>query len=172
MSGRTVWLTGLPSAGKTTIAYAVAERLDGNVEILDGDEIRENLSKGLGFTREDRDTQVQRVGWVASKLARHGVTVLVSVVSPYADARDKVRALHEEAGAAFYEVHVATPVEVCGERDVKGLYAKARAGEIANFTGVSDPYEAPVSPDLRIETQHEPVADSAARVLALLEGTA
>ena len=112
--GRTVWLTGLPSAGKTTIAYAVAERLDGNVEVLDGDEIRENLSKGLGFTREDRDTQVQRVGWVASKLAKNGVTVLVSVVSPYAAARDKVRALHEEVGAGFYEVHVATPVEVCG----------------------------------------------------------
>ena len=171
MSGRTVWLTGLPSAGKTTIANAVAERLDGEVEVLDGDEVREFLSRDLGFSREDRDTQVLRVGWVAKTLAGHGVTVLVSLVSPYADARDKVRALHEESGVPFYEVHVATPVEVTRERDVKGLYAKQARGELTGLTGVDDPYEAPVAPDLRIETQHESVADSAARVLALLEGT-
>ncbi len=169
MSGRTVWLTGLPSAGKTTIAHAVAERLDGPVQVLDGDEIREHLSRGLGFTKEDRDTQVQRVGWVAATLARHGVTVLASLVSPYADARDKVRALHGEAGAAFYEVYVATPVEVTRERDVKGLYAKADAGEIDNFTGVQDPYQPPSSPDLVIHTESESVAESAARVLALLD---
>jgi adenylylsulfate kinase len=168
MTGRTVWLTGLPSAGKTTIANAVAELLDGPVQVLDGDEIREYLSRGLGFTKEDRDTQVLRVGWVAKTLATHGVTVLASLVSPYADARDKVRALHGEAGVDFYEVYVATPVEVARERDVKGMYARALAGEIDNFTGVQDPYEPPSSPDLRIETQHETVADSAARVLELI----
>lgn len=168
MSGRTVWLTGLPSAGKTTIARAVAERLDGPVEILDGDEVREFLSKDLGFSKADRDTQVQRVGWVAARLARNGVTVLVSLVSPYAAAREKVRALHGEAGADFYEVHVATPLSVAAGRDVKGLYARAFAGEIANFTGVDDPYEPPVSPDLVIHTQNETVAESAARVLALI----
>lgn len=172
MRGVTVWLTGLPSAGKTTIANAVAERLDGPVQVLDGDEIRAYLSNGLGFTKEDRDTQVLRVGWVATLLASHGVTVLASLVSPYADAREKVRALHEEAGVEFYEVHVATPVEVTSARDVKGLYAKAYAGEIGNFTGVQDPYEPPTSPDLVIHTQHEPVDVSAGRVLALLEARA
>lgn len=169
MSGRTVWLTGLPSAGKTTIARAVAERLDGPVEVLDGDEVREFLSADLGFSKSDRDTQVLRVGWVASRLARNGVTVLVSLVSPYAAARDKVRALHGEAGADFHEVHVATPLAVAAGRDVKGLYAKAFAGEITGFTGVDDPYEPPVAPDLVIHTQHETVAESAARVLALID---
>lgn len=168
MRGLTVWLTGLPSAGKTTIANAVAERLDGEVQVLDGDEIREFLSAGLGFTKEDRDTQVLRVGWVAKTLASHGVVVLASLVSPYAGAREKVRALHGEAGVDFYEVHVATPIEVTAERDVKGLYAKAFAGEIDNFTGVQDPYEPPSSPDLVIETQHESVEQSAARVLELI----
>lgn len=168
----TVWLTGLPSAGKTTIARAVAERLDGPVQVLDGDEIREFLSQGLGFSKDDRDTQVLRVGWVAKTLASHGVTVLASLVSPYADARDKVRALHGEAGVDFFEVHVATPFEVTSARDVKGLYAKALAGEIDNFTGVQDPYEAPASPDLVIHTQDETVEQSAARVLALLEARA
>jgi adenylylsulfate kinase len=168
MSGRTVWLTGLPCAGKTTIAYAVAERLDGPVEVLDGDEVRAYLSADLGFSKADRDAQVLRVGWVASRLARHGVTVLVSLVSPYAAARDKVRALHGEAGVDFYEVHVATPVEVTRERDVKGMYAKALAGEITGFTGVDDPYEPPASPDLRIDAHRETVAESAARVLELI----
>ena len=168
MRGLTVWLTGLPSAGKTTIANAVAERLDGEVHVLDGDEIREFLSAGLGFSKEDRDTQVLSVGWVAKTLASHGVTVLASLVSPYADAREKVRALHGEAGVDFYEVHVATPIEVTSKRDVKGLYAKASAGEIGNFTGVQDPYEPPSSPDLVIHTQDETVAESAARVLELI----
>jgi adenylylsulfate kinase len=169
MRGLTVWLTGLPSAGKTTIARAVAERLDGPVEVLDGDEVREFLSKDLGFSKADRDTQVLRVGWVASRLARNGVTVLVSLVSPYAAARDKVRALHGEAGADFVEVYVATPVSVTSERDVKGLYAKAYAGEITGFTGVDDPYEPPAAPDLVIHTQSETVEQSAARVLELLK---
>jgi len=168
MRGLTVWLTGLPSAGKTTIANAVAERLDGPVQVLDGDEIREFLSQGLGFSKADRDTQVLRVGWVAKTLASHGVTVLASLVSPYADAREKVRALHGEAGVDFYAVHVAPPVEVTAKRDVKGLYAKAYAGEIDNFTGVQDPYEPPASPDLVIHTQDESVEASAARVLELI----
>ena len=168
MSGRTVWLTGLPCAGKTTIANAVAERLDGEVEVLDGDEVREFLSRDLGFSKADRDTQVLRVGWVATALARHGVTVLVSLVSPYAAAREKVRALHGEAGVDFYEVHVSAPVEVTSRRDVKGMYAKAFAGEIDHFTGVQDPYEPPSSPDLVIETQHETVDRSVVRVLELI----
>lgn len=165
----TVWLTGLPSAGKTTIARAVAERLDGPVQVLDGDEIREFLSQGLGFSKADRDTQVLRVGWVAKTLATHGVTVLASLVSPYADARDKVRALHGEAGVDFVEVHVATPLAVTEARDVKGLYARARAGEVADFTGVSGPYEPPAAPDLVIHTQDETVEQSAARVLELIK---
>ena len=168
MRGITVWLTGLPCSGKTTIARAVAESLDGPVEVLDGDEVREFLSADLGFSKADRDTQVLRVGWVASRLARHGVTVLVSLVSPYAAARDKVRALHGEAGVDFYEVHVDAPLPVVTARDVKGMYARALAGDIANFTGVSDPYEPPVSPALRIETATESVAESAARILELL----
>ena len=169
MRGVTVWLTGLPSAGKTTIARAVAERLDGPVQVLDGDEIREFLSQGLGFSKADRDTQVLRVGWVAKTLATHGVTVLASLVSPYADARDKVRALHGEAGVDFVEVHVATPLAVTEARDVKGLYARARAGEVADFTGVSGPYEPPAAPDLVIHTQDETVEQSAARVLELIK---
>ncbi len=168
MNGRTVWLTGLPCAGKTTLANAVAERLSGEVEVLDGDEVREFLSRDLGFSRADRDTQVLRVGWVAKTLARHGVTVLVSLVSPYTDTRDKVRALHEESGVPFYEVHVDVPLHVAAGRDVKGMYARAFAGELANFTGVDDPYEPPSSPDLVVRTSDESVAASAARVLELI----
>ncbi len=163
MRGVTVWLTGLPSAGKTTISEALAERLrdegQQRVEILDGDEVREFLSKGLGWSREDRATNILRIGWVAELLARNGVTVLVAAVSPYADIRDKVRARHAEGGTPFLEVHVATPVEVCAERDVKGLYADQRAGHIKGLTGVDDPYEAPVAPEVRLETQRQSLAD-------------
>ena len=171
MSGATIWFTGLPSAGKTTLATALAERLraDGrDVELLDGDEVREFLSKGLGFSREDRDTNVTRIGYVAALLASHGTTVLASVISPYAAARDKVRALHGENDVDFYEVHVDVPVELATQRDVKGMYARALAGELANFTGVSDPYEPPATPDLVIRTGDESVAESAARVLELI----
>ncbi|MFJ6408412.1 adenylyl-sulfate kinase [Streptomyces hydrogenans] len=171
VTGATVWLTGLPSAGKTTIAYELAGRLreEGRrVEILDGDEIREFLSAGLGFSREDRFTNVQRIGFVAELLASHGVTVLVPVIAPYADSREAVRKRHLTEGTAFVEVHVATPVEVCSVRDVKGLYAKQAAGEIAGLTGVDDPYEAPENPDLRIESQNQTVQESAARLHALL----
>ncbi|MCC4315045.1 adenylyl-sulfate kinase [Streptomyces samsunensis] len=170
-TGATVWLTGLPSAGKTTIAYALAERLRGEgrrVEVLDGDEIREFLSAGLGFSREDRHTNVQRIGFVAEVLASHGVTVLVPVIAPYEDSREAVRKRHQREGTAYLEVHVATPVDVCSERDVKGLYAKQAAGEISGLTGVDDPYEAPADPDLRIETHRNSVQESAAEVRLLL----
>lgn len=169
--GATVWLTGLPSAGKTTIARALAEdlRRDGHrVEVLDGDEIREFLTAGLGFSREDRHTNVQRIGFVAELLASNGVKVLVPVIAPYADSRDAVRKRHEAAGTTYLEVHVATPVEICSDRDVKGLYAKQAAGELTGLTGVDDPYEAPAAPELRIETQALSVAQSADALRTLL----
>jgi adenylylsulfate kinase len=169
--GATVWLTGLPSAGKTTIATALAERLraEGHrVEVLDGDEVRAFLSRGLGFSRADRDTNIQRIGFVAELLASNGVKVLAPVIAPYADSRAAVAARHAERGTAYLEVHVATPVEVCSERDVKGLYAKQAAGEISGLTGMDDPYEAPASPDLRIEAHTQTVAESAAALHALL----
>ncbi|MGW0534925.1 adenylyl-sulfate kinase [Streptomyces sp. NPDC003032] len=171
VSGATVWLTGLPSAGKTTIAYELAGRLreEGRrVEVLDGDEIREFLSAGLGFSREDRHTNVQRIGFVSELLARNGVLTLVPVIAPFADSREAVRKRHQAGGTAYVEVHVATPVEVCSVRDVKGLYAKQAAGEISGLTGVDDPYEEPDSPDLRIESQDQTVAESAAALHALL----
>jgi adenylylsulfate kinase len=171
VTGATVWLTGLPSAGKTTIALELAGRLraEGHrVEVLDGDEIREFLSAGLGFSREDRHTNVQRIGFLAELLSRNGVTTLVPVIAPYADSRDAVRKRHEAGGTPYLEVHVATPLDVCSVRDVKGLYAKQAAGEISGLTGVDDPYEAPESPDLRIESQDQTVAESAAAVHALL----
>ncbi|MFD3452614.1 adenylyl-sulfate kinase [Streptomyces sp. NPDC058691] len=170
-AGATVWLTGLPSAGKTTIARALADRLRGDghrVEVLDGDEVREFLSAGLGFGREDRHTNVQRIGFVAELLASHGVKVLVPVIAPYADSREAVRKRHDAQGTTYLEVHVATPLDVCSARDVKGLYAKQAAGEISGLTGVDDPYEAPATPDLRIETQDHTVDDSAALLTALL----
>ncbi|WP_051812525.1 adenylyl-sulfate kinase [Kitasatospora sp. MBT63] len=169
--GATVWLTGLPSAGKTTLAFALAERLraEGHkVEVLDGDEIREFLSKGLGFTREDRHTNVTRIGFVAEKLASNGVKVLAPVIAPFADSRAAVRERHAANGTEFLEIHVATPVELCSERDVKGLYARQAAGEISGLTGVDDPYEAPADPELRIQTQGRTVAESAADLHAFL----
>ncbi|GAB2921802.1 adenylyl-sulfate kinase [Streptomyces mayteni] len=169
--GATIWLTGLPSAGKTTIARALAERLaaEGHrAEVLDGDEIREFLSAGLGFSREDRHTNVRRIGFVAELLASHGVKVLVPVIAPYADSREAVRKHHQTAGTGYLEVHVATPVEVCSERDVKGLYARQAAGELSGLTGVDDPYEAPAAPDLVIEAHREQVGESAASLYTLL----
>ena len=169
--GVTLWLTGLPSAGKTTLALALADVLrarGSDVEILDGDQVRTYLSAGLGFSREDRETQVTRIGFVAELLARHGVTVLVPVIAPYADAREKVRAHHEQLGSALLQVHLSTPVEVCAERDVKGLYAKAFRGEISSMTGVDDPYEIPVNPDLRIDTSTTGKDESVTALLDLL----
>ncbi|WP_443049658.1 adenylyl-sulfate kinase [Streptomyces sp. HD] len=169
--GATVWLTGLPSAGKTTIASATAGRLRARgrlVEVLDGDEIRTFLSAGLGFSRADRHTNVQRVGYVADLLARNGVLVLVPVIAPYADSREAVRSRHEATGTPYLEVHVATPVDVCSVRDVKGLYAKQAAGELTGLTGVDDPYEPPTAPDLRLDTQSLTVDESVSSVIDLL----
>ncbi len=167
--GATVWLTGLPSSGKTTLATALSTRITGRpVELLDGDEVREFLSKGLGFSRADRDANVLRIGWVAATLARHGVLVLASVISPYAATRDQVRSLHTAKGAGFVEVHVATPVDVCSERDVKGLYARQRAGDLTGLTGVDAPYEAPREPDAVVATHEQSVDESVAQLLALL----
>jgi adenylylsulfate kinase len=169
--GATVWLTGLPSAGKTTLAGALAARLTAGgrpVEVLDGDEIRTFLTAGLGFSREDRDTNVQRIGFVAQLLASHGVTVLVPVIAPYADSREAVRKRHQSAGTPYLEVHVATPVEECSARDVKGLYARQAAGELTGLTGVDDPYEVPDAPDLRLDTRDRSVEQTAAAVHELL----
>ena len=169
--GATVWLTGLPSAGKSTIARALADRLraEGHrVELLDGDELRTHLTADLGFSRSDRDTNVQRVGFVARLLARNGIIVLVPVIAPYAAARAKVRSEHDVDGTTFVEVHVATPLELCAERDVKGLYAKQRAGELSGLTGVDDPYEVPQSPELRLDTQDLTVDEAATEVHAAL----
>ena len=160
-TGVTVWFTGLPSSGKTTLAHALAKRLADEgydrVEVLDGDLAREHLTKGLGFSREDRAENVRRIGWVASLLARNGVVVLASVISPYRDDRDAVREMH---GERFVEVHVATPLEVCAERDVKGLYAKQRAGELSGLTGVDDPYEPPLRPEVVVPTHQQSVDES------------
>jgi adenylylsulfate kinase len=170
--GATVWFTGLPSAGKTTLANALAARLTAlgrPVEILDGDAVRPVLSPELGYTRADRDANVARIGWVAARLARHGVLVLASVVSPFAQARAGVRAAHLQAGATFLEVHVATPVEVCVERDVKGLYARQRIGEMANLTGIDGEYEAPAAPELVIDTASRSVDAAVDELIAFLE---
>ena len=153
--GATIWFTGLPSAGKTTIARALAERLRAaghRVEVLDGDEIRTELTADLGFSREDRMTNVRRIGFVAAVLARNGVKALAPVIAPYRESREAVRARHSAHGTPYVEVHVATPVGTCSERDVKGLYARQRAGEVSGLTGVDDPYEEPLSPELRLET--------------------
>ncbi|ACU75160.1 adenylylsulfate kinase [Catenulispora acidiphila DSM 44928] len=169
--GGTVWLTGLPSAGKSTIAIGLAERLraDGHrVQVLDGDEVRAALSPDLGFSKEDRDTSVRRIGYVAELLAEHGVTVVVPVIAPYAMSREAVRDRHAARDVPYLEVHVATPVEVCADRDVKSLYARQAAGEISGLTGADDPYEVPVDPDLRIHTQHQTVEESVRNVRALL----
>jgi adenylylsulfate kinase len=144
------------------------ERRGRLVEWLDGDEVREHLSKGLGFSKEDRDTNIDRIGWVASRLTRHGAAVIVSAISPYREARQKAREMVDQNGQ-FIEVFVDASVDECARRDVKGLYEKAFRGEIKEFTGVSDPYEEPEQPEIRIESEHEEPGESAQRILALLE---
>jgi adenylylsulfate kinase len=166
-NGFTLWFTGLSGAGKTTITDIVERELRHQqvpVEVLDGDVVRTNLSKGLGFSREDRDTNVLRIGFVADLLTRNGVGVIVSAISPYKEARDQVR---RNVGD-FIEVFVDAPVEVCADRDVKGLYAKAYSGEIPEFTGVSDPYEAPAAPELHLHTDQEDADESAQKVIEKL----
>jgi adenylyl-sulfate kinase len=169
--GFTLWFTGLSGSGKTTIAHLVGpelERRERIVEYLDGDVVRTHLSKGLGFSREDRDANIERIGWVASRLTRHGGAVIVAAISPYRGTRDRVRAMVEEFGP-FVEVYVAASVDECERRDVKGLYAKARAGEITGFTGVDDPYEEPADAELVLDTEQHDPEESAQLVLEKLE---
>ena len=167
--GFTLWFTGLSGAGKTTISEIVEHELrerERPVEVLDGDIVRTNLSKGLTFSRDDRNINVLRIGFVANLLTRNGVGVIVSAISPFKDVRDQVR---RNVGEDFGEIFVDAPLEVCAERDVKGLYKKAFSGEIPQFTGVSDPYEAPSTPELHIKTDEEEPRESAARVIGYLE---
>jgi adenylylsulfate kinase len=170
MSGAILWFTGLSGAGKSTLAEAVATRLASarRVEILDGDDARTHLSKGLGFSREDRDTNVRRIGFVARLLARNDVFVIAAAISPYAEAREEMRQLAEAEGIAFVEIFANPTLETLIARDVKGLYKKALAGEIRHFTGVSDPYEPPLAPELAIRTDLEPVGVSTDRILRFL----
>ena len=171
MSGFVVWFTGLSGAGKTTVANIVEAELEQRglvIDHLDGDIVRTHLSKGLGFSKEDRDTNIARIGWVASRVARAGAGVIVSAISPYEAARTHVRSL-VEPHAPFVEVYVATPLEECARRDPKGLYRAAFAGEIDDFTGVSAPYEEPTNPEVRIDTTGVSPSESAQVVLAALE---
>ena len=167
--GFTIWFTGLSGAGKTTLAKKVhellAERGILNVEILDGDVVRTHLSKGLGFSKQDRDTNIRRIGWVCQLLTKHGVPNIAAAISPYNAVRDEVR----QMVGNFVEVYVKCPLDILIKRDVKGLYKKALAGEIENFTGVSDPYEEPLNPEVVVQTNKEKVEESARRVLAKLE---
>jgi adenylylsulfate kinase len=159
-AGLTVWFTGLPSAGKTTIARAVEKRLldEGRrVEILDGDVVRTYLTKDLGYSRADRDENIRRIGFVAHLLSRNGVVVLCSVVSPYREVRDEMRVLHD---GRFFEVYVSTPVDVCSDRDVKGLYAKQKVGGLSGLTGIDDPYEPPSNPELVVPTHTQTLEES------------
>lgn len=169
--GGIVWMTGLSGAGKSTLATALGTRLAQrrSVELLDGDDVRTFLSAGLTFSRADRDTNVRRIAYVGRLLAKHGVLVFVSAISPYADTRAEVKAASEAAGHAFVEVFVHAPLATVAERDVKGLYKRAMAGEIPHFTGVSDPYEPPADPAVEVRTDRESQAESEGKILAALE---
>jgi len=168
-TGLTIWFTGLSGAGKTTISLELERRLRERgvkkLEVLDGDVVRTNLSKGLGFSKEDRDTNIRRIGFVAKLLTRNGVLVMTAAISPYRSLRDEI---HQDIGE-FMEIFVKCPVDVCAKRDVKGLYKKAMAGEIKNFTGVSDPYEDPINPHVTCETDKETVEESTNKVVVKME---
>lgn len=166
--GFILWFTGLSGSGKTTITKALEPELKARgckVEILDGDVVRTNLSKGLGFSQEDRNTNIRRIGFVAHLLSRNGVVAMTAAISPYRAIRDEIRAMEPN----FVEVYITAPLEVCEGRDVKGLYAKARAGEIKGFTGIDDPYEEPVNPEIICYTERESVEESVKKVLTKLE---
>jgi adenylyl-sulfate kinase len=166
--GLTLWFTGLSGSGKSTLATYLTPKLKElgkKVEVLDGDEVRENLSKGLGFSKEDRDTNIRRIGFVANLLARNGVVAITAAISPYREVRNEVRS---KAQAAFVEVYVHCPIDVLEDRDTKGLYKKAKAGIIKNFTGISDPYEAPDNPEVIVDTSKETIEESAETILAYL----
>ena len=168
-NGFILWFTGLSGAGKSTLATHLTPVLTSRgcrVEVLDGDEVRENLSKGLGFSKEDRDTNIRRIGFVANMLARNGVASITAAISPYREVRDECR---KRSQVEFVEVFVEAPLDVLEARDPKGLYKKARAGIIKNFTGVSDPYEPPLKPEVTVHTGKESVEESAAKILAYLK---
>jgi adenylylsulfate kinase len=167
--GFCLWFTGLSGSGKTTITNLLVKELrsrGAKLEVLDGDIVRENLSKGLGFSKEDRDTNIRRIAFVANLLSRNGVPVITAAISPYREIRDEARQLMD---GRFIETYVKASVATCEARDVKGLYAKARAGEIKEFTGVSDPYEPPKNPEIVCETEHETPEESAQKILTFLE---
>ena len=168
-TGFTIWFTGLSGAGKTTLSHSVHEALRDlgilNVEILDGDVVRTHLSKGLGFSKADRDTNIRRIGWVCHLLTKHGVPNMAAAISPYRDVRDEVRKMI----GRFVEVYVKCPVEVCESRDAKGLYKRARLGEITLFTGIDDPYEEPIDPEVVVKTDKETIKESTDMIMRKLE---
>jgi adenylylsulfate kinase len=169
--GATIWFTGLPSAGKSTLAFTVEHVLIQRGQLaycLDGDNIRHGLNKNLGFSQEDREENIRRIGEVAKLFADAGVVTMTSFISPYRADRDRARKLHDEAGIRFFEVYVNTPIEVCEQRDPKGLYKKARAGELKQFTGVDDPYEAPLHPELTIDAEKSTPQEASVLVLEYL----
>lgn len=170
--GFTLWFTGLSGAGKTTIARELVTELRARglkIELLDGDEVRTNLSQGLGFSKLDRDTNIRRIGYVSRLLARNGIGVLSAAISPYRAIRDEVRESISADGTEFIEVFVKCPLDVLVERDIKGLYKKALTGEIKEFTGVSDPYEEPPKPDVTVETDRETISESVQKIVRELE---
>lgn len=168
LTGFTLWFTGLSGSGKSTIANILEKELKNQglkVEVLDGDVVRTHLSKGLGFSKEDRDANIRRIGYVASLLSRNGVIAITAAISPYRDIRNEVRDMHEN----FIEIFVKCPLEVLEKRDIKGLYKKARAGELPQFTGISDPYEEPLVPEVVVETNKEKPEESAGKILKWLK---
>jgi len=164
-TGWCLWFTGLSGAGKTTTAEALVESLPAYITLLDGDVVRTHLSKGLGFSKEDRDTNIMRIGWVASEIVKHGGHVICSAISPYRETRARVKSM---MGKHFIEVFMDTPLEVCEERDVKGLYAQARKGIIKNFTGIDDPYEAPLDADIKLSSTNRTVEDNIKQITGYL----